>query len=88
VRFFLQVPAASLIGEAAALASHCPRLPSTLGVPVVQLAGILVVAGRQARGLFPAWPKALVVLTGMLTPVGDGQQQLLQDLVQHAASGL
>jgi hypothetical protein len=83
-----QVPAASLIGEAAALAGHCPQLPATVGLPVVQLAGILIAAGRQARGLFPVWPKALVVLTGMLTPVGEGQQQLLQDLVLHAAASL
>ena len=55
---------------------------------MAQLAGILVAAGRQARGLFPVWPKALVVLTGMLTPVGEGQQQLLQELVAHAAGSL
>jgi hypothetical protein len=85
---FAQVPAASLVGEAAALASYCPQLPATLGLPVVQLAGILVAAGRQARGLFPVWPKALVVLTGMLTPVGEGQQQLLQDLVKQAAGSM
>jgi hypothetical protein len=59
-----------------------------VGLPVVQLAGILIAAGRQARGLFPVWPKALVVLTGMLTPVGEGQQQLLQDLMLHAAASL
>lgn len=84
----MQVPAASLIGEASALAGHCPQLPASLGMPVAQLAGILVAAGRQARGLFPVWPKALVVLTGMLTPVGEGQQQLLQELVAHAAGSL
>ncbi|WIA08874.1 hypothetical protein OEZ85_008295 [Tetradesmus obliquus] len=83
-----KVPAASLIGEASALAGHCPQLPASLGMPVAQLAGILVAAGRQARGLFPVWPKALVVLTGMLTPVGEGQQQLLQELVAHAAGSL
>lgn len=83
---WLQVPPASLIGEALALASRCPELPGSLGMPATQLAGLLVMAGRQGHGLYPVWPKALMVLTGMLSPAGDAHQQLLQDLVQVAFS--
>lgn len=82
----LQVPPASLIGEALALAGHASSHLSSLGMPASQLAALLVVAGRQSRGLHPVWPKVLVVLTGMMGPVDGAQQQFLQELVVRAAT--
>eukprot|EP00878_Enallax_costatus_P012597 GHUV01013156.1.p1 GENE.GHUV01013156.1~~GHUV01013156.1.p1 ORF type:complete len:710 (+),score=269.29 GHUV01013156.1:1298-3427(+) len=81
-----KVPPASLVGEALALSGHASSHLSSLSMPASQLAAVLLVAGRQSRGLHPVWPKALVVLTGMLSPVGSAQQQFLQELVSKAAT--
>lgn len=80
----LQVSPISLVGGAFDLAEHAVSHLSSLGLPAGQLAALLVIAGRQSRGLYPVWPKALVVLTGMLHPVGEAQQELLQELVVKA----
>ncbi|KAF8072806.1 jmj4 [Scenedesmus sp. PABB004] len=80
-----QVPAASLVGEARALAGHLPDHAAALELPPTSLAALLVAAGRSARGLYPAWPKVLVVLTGMVAPA-EGAQQLLDALVRTAAT--
>lgn len=81
------MPVASLLGDSHALAAAAVSSPASLGVPASQLAGLVVCAGRQARGLYPVWPKVLVVLTGLMHPAGEQHQQLLQELLQQAQAG-
>jgi hypothetical protein len=60
--------------------------PTSLDVPASHLAASLVTAGRKAAGLYPIWPKCLMVMTGLLNPeMSAPAQQLLSDLA--AAQG-
>jgi hypothetical protein len=82
-----QVSAQSLVGDVVALAAKASPHPSAQDLSARDLAAVLIVAGRQAGGMFPAWPKCLVVLTGVLNPAAPAPaQQLLQELVPTPGS--
>jgi hypothetical protein len=82
----LQVSDQSLVGMAQSLAVQAVAQPVSLDMPTSHLAGALVTAGRKAAGLYPTWPKCLMVLTGLLNPQDAAPaQQLLTDLA--AAEG-
>lgn len=85
-RLDYQVSDQSLVGTAQSLAVQAVAQPVSLDMPASHLAGALVTAGREAAGLYPTWPKCLMVLTGLLNPQDAAPaQQLLTDLA--AAEG-
>lgn len=82
----LQVSDQSLVGTAQSLAARAVAQPASLDMPASHLARALVTAGRKATGLYPTWPKCLMVMTGLLNPQDAAPaQQLLTDLA--AAEG-
>lgn len=78
----------SLIGDAPALAARAMSQPGSKDLSARDLAAVLLVAGRQAGGLFPVWPKCLVVLTGLRDPTAAAPAaQLLQELCPATPAG-
>jgi hypothetical protein len=57
-----------------------------MDMPASHVAAMLVTAGRKAAGLFPFWPKCLMVMTGLLNPhASPAAQQLLSELSLQAS---
>lgn len=80
-----QVSAQTLVGQALSLAAEAVRQPVSMDMPASHVAAALVTAGRKAAGLFPFWPKCLMVMTGLLNPHGSAAaQQLLSELSMQA----
>jgi hypothetical protein len=74
----------SLLGDAFTLVGRAISSSKSVGLPASQLAPVVVMAGRQLRGLYPSWPKVLAVLTGVMKPVTDQHQGLVQELLVQA----
>lgn len=82
-----QVSVQSLVGMAQSLAAQAVSQPISLDMPASHVAAVLVTAGRKGAGLHPIWPKALMVMTGLLNPQGSAPaQQLLADLAMPGSS--
>lgn len=76
-----QVSKHTLVGDAHALAARAMAQPCAKDLSARDVAAVLLVAGRQAGGLYPIWPKCLVVLTGVRDPAALAPAaQLLQEL--------
>ncbi len=77
----LQVSVQSLVGAAQTLLPKAVAQPISLEMPASHVAAALVTAGRKGAGLFPVWPKCLMVMTGLLNPqTSQSAQQLRADL--------
>lgn len=77
----VQVSVQSLVGMAQTVLPKAVAQPISLEMPASHVAAALVTAGRKAAGLFPVWPKCLMVMTGLLNPQGSASaKQLLSDL--------
>jgi hypothetical protein len=82
-----QVPATTLVGDVQSLARTALPQASARDLSARDLAAALIVAGRRSNGLFPLWPKCLVVVTGALNPLGMASvAQLLQQLQRGGAN--
>lgn len=77
----LQVTVQSLVGSAQSMVAQAVAQSVSLEMPASHVAAALLTAGRKAAGLFPNWPKCLMVMTGILNPQESAPaQQLLSDL--------
>jgi hypothetical protein len=77
----LQVSPQSLVGLAYSLAAQAAASPCSIELPASLVAAVLVTCGRKAAGLYPVWPKCLMVVTGLVTPQSNSAaQQLLAEL--------
>ncbi len=83
-----QLDAASLLGRGTAnIAAHASAHPLARRVPSHRVAELALAAARRAAGLWPAWPRALVPVTGCANPEADPRAaELLPHLAQLAAA--
>jgi hypothetical protein len=81
------VDEASVLGrDAAGVAARAAAHPLARGLPARRIAELALCAARRAAGLWPAWPRVLVPVTGCADPEHSEEPRCPPELLSHLSA--